>query len=217
MSKIQSLKEEIANSLTHGFGILLGFIGVPILVSLAVLKGDTQHIWAVSIYSVSLLMVYVASTLYHSFQHTEVKRVLRVIDHISIYFLIAGSYTPFILIYIEGMMGYLILALIWTIALAGTFFKIFFIGRFNILSVISYLGMGWMALFIGQPIFEGISFEGLIWLIVGGAAYSLGVIFYMWQRLRFSHAIWHLFVLAGSISHYIAIFYSLHNTGLTPL
>ncbi len=210
MSRMQSFKEELANSLTHGFGVLLGFIGVPILVSLAVFKGESQHIWAVSIYSVSLLMVYVVSTLYHSFQNQEVKRVLRVIDHISIYFLIAGSYTPFILIYMDGMNGYAILALIWSIALAGTLFKVFFTGKFNILSTISYLGMGWMALFVGKPIFSGIPSEGLIWLVIGGAAYSLGVIFYLWQKLRYHHAIWHLFVLTGSISHYIAVFYSLH-------
>lgn len=211
MSHMQTFKEELANSLTHGVGILLGFIGVPILVSLAVFKGEATHIWAVSIYSVSLLMVYVVSTLYHSFQHQEVKRVLRVMDHISIYFLIAGSYTPFILIYMNGVSGYWILGLIWAIALAGTLFKIFFTGKFNLLSTLSYLGMGWMALFIGKPIFAHIPFEGFIWLVIGGAAYSLGVIFYLWQKLRYHHAIWHLFVLLGSISHYIAIFYSIHS------
>lgn len=203
------LREEIANSLTHGLGVVLFFIAIPVLVSWAVFKGSTQHIWAVSIFSVSLLLVYTVSTIYHSIQHQEVKKVLRIVDHISIYFLIAGSYTPFILFFMNQMWGYIFLAVIWAIALGGTVFKIFFTGRFKIFSITLYLSMGWMVMFIAKPIFSAMSFEGLLWLIIGGAAYTLGTIFFMWEKLRYHHAIWHLFVLLGSVSHYISVFYSM--------
>lgn len=203
------IREEIANSLTHGVGVILFFIAIPVLVSWAVFKGDAQHVWAVSIFSVSLLMVYIASTIYHSIQDPETKRVLRVVDHISIYFLIAGSYTPFILFFMNRTFGYIFLGIIWGIALGGTIFKIFFTGKFKIISITLYLGMGWMVLFIARPIFTAMSFEGLLWLIIGGAAYTLGTVFFLWEKLRYHHAIWHIFVLFGSVSHYISVFYSM--------
>ncbi|MCL4135443.1 UNVERIFIED_CONTAM: hypothetical protein GTU68_044026 [Idotea baltica] len=209
MLKRPTINEEIANSLTHGFGVLLSLIGVPILVSLAVLKGNTTHVWGVSIFSISMLMVYLFSTLYHSIQHPHAKKVMQVMDHISIYFLIAGSYTPFILFFMNRMTGYIFLGIIWGIALIGSIFKIFFTGRFNILSTIGYVGMGWMVIFIAKPIFSAMPIEGLVWLIVGGLAYSFGVIFFLWEKLKYSHAIWHVFVLVGTVSHYISVLYAM--------
>ncbi|MEZ4826651.1 MAG: hemolysin III family protein [Bacteroidia bacterium] len=203
------LKEEIANSLTHGLGVVLFIIAIPVIVSWAVFKGSSQHIWAVSIFSVSLLLVYSVSTIYHSIQEPEVKKVMRVVDHISIYFLIAGSYTPFILFFMNQLWGYVFLGFVWAIALFGTVFKIFFTGRFKVFSIILYLFMGWMVMFIARPVFGAMSFEGLLWLIIGGAAYTLGTVFFMWEKLRYHHAIWHLFVLMGSVSHYISVFYSM--------
>ncbi|MCB0836049.1 MAG: hemolysin III family protein [Bacteroidetes bacterium] len=204
-----SIKEEIANSITHGFGVLLSFIGIPIMVSYAVFKGTPQHVWAVSIFSATLLMLYIFSTVYHSIQQPSAKRVLRIFDHISIYFLIAGSYTPFILFFMNRTSGYVFLGLIWAIALAGTIFKVFFTGKFNLISTILYVAMGWMVLFIAKPIFSAMSFEGILWLAIGGGAYTLGVVFYLWKNLRYNHAIWHVFVLTGSISHYISVLYSM--------
>ena len=204
-----NLKEELANSLTHGLGVILGIIGVPVLISYAINHDNVLHLWGVSIFSASLLMLYLFSTLYHSIQHPEVKPVLRILDHIAIYFLIAGSYTPFIFFFMNGDSGYLFLILLWSCALLGSILKIFFTGRFNILSTIIYLMMGWTIVFIAKPIFSAMSFEGILWVAIGGGAYTVGVIFYLWKNLRFSHAIWHLFVLTGTVSHYIAILYSM--------
>ena len=206
---ISSAKEEIANSLTHGIGVILGIIGVPILVSYAVFNGTTLHVWGVSIFSISLLMVYLFSTLYHSIQHPMAKRTLRIMDHISIFFLIAGSYTPFIFFFMNRTSGYVFLSILWGCALIGSLLKIFFTGRFNVLSTILYLIMGWTIIFIAKPIFTAMSFEGILWVAIGGGAYTLGVVFYLWKQLKFHHAIWHLFVLSGSISHYIAVLYSM--------
>lgn len=210
MQKI-TFREELANSLTHGFGVLFGLVAVPALVSFAAMKEDQRYIWGVAIFCATLLMVYLFSTLYHSITHPSIKRVMRIMDHISIYFLIAGTYTPFLLIYVSSPAAGWYLALMWGIALAGTCFKIFLTGKLEILSTLSYLAMGWMVVFIGQPILSGLSTEGLTWLIVGGGAYSLGVIFYVWQKIPYNHAIWHLFVLTGSISHYVAVCYALSS------
>ena len=204
-----NLKEELANSLTHGFGVLLGIIGVPVLITYAIHSGNVLHLWGVSIFSVSLLMLYLFSTLYHSIQHPEVKSFLRILDHIAIYFLIAGSYTPFIFFFMNDAGGYWFLGLLWGCAIIGSILKIFFTGRFNILSTLIYLLMGWTIVFIAKPIFSAMSFEGILWVAIGGAAYTVGVVFYLWKNLRFSHAIWHMFVLTGTVSHYIAILYSM--------
>lgn len=208
-SKYYTLEEEIAHGVTHGFGILLCVIGIPILLSLAVKNGNLNYIVGFSIYSLSLLMVYVSSTLYHSIAHEKVKYIMRMIDHICIFVMIAGSYTPFLLVYFSDSFGWQVLFLMWGIVLAGTIFKIFFLGRFKYLSVVLYLAMGFVAIFFAADILEKMPTETVIWLCVGGGFYSTGVIFYLWDKLLYNHAIWHLFVLGGSISHYIALLYSL--------
>lgn len=209
MTYSPTYREEFANSLTHGIGLLLGVVGIPILISSAVHDQNSLHLWGVSIFGFSLLMLYLFSTLYHSIQHPETKKILRIFDHISIYFLIAGTYTPFIFFFLNDSTGYIFLILLWTFALLGSVLKIFFTGRFNKLSTLMYVGMGWTIVFIGKPIFSAMSFEGILWVVIGGLAYTLGVVFYLWHRLKYHHAIWHLFVLAGTLSHFIAILYSL--------
>lgn len=204
------LKEELANSLTHGLGVLLAMVGIPIIVSLAAQQGVALHLWGVSIFGISMLMLYLSSTLYHSIQDPLVKPVLRIMDHIGIYFLIAGTYTPFIFFFLKDSTGYLFLGLLWTCALIGSILKIFFTGRFNILSTLIYLMMGWTIVFIARPIFSMMSYEAILWIAIGGASYTLGIIFYLWHKLRYHHAIWHIFVLGGTASHYIAILYSLN-------
>ncbi len=214
---VDHFKDELANSITSGLGILLSLVGVPVMISYAIFNGSISEVWAVSIYGISLLMTYFLSTLYHSFQQPSLKHVFRILDHISIFFLIAGTYTPFILIFMEGIYSVIYMIVIWSIVLFGIFYKVFFINKFRFLSLVLYMGMGWLVIFIGKPIFDNLSLAGLSWLVAGGAFYSLGVIFYVWKRLKFHHAIWHIFVLFGSISHYISILYAMGSNTLESI
>ncbi len=199
------LNEDLANSLTHGLGLLLSLIGAPVLITLAARSGNLWHVMSCSIYGASSIILYVASTLYHTIPLPDFKRLLRTIDHAAIYIMIAGTYTPFLLITLHGELGWTLFALLWGMALAGIVFKIFFIGRFRILSTLGYLGMGWLAVIVIKPLLAHIPFAGFMWILAGGLAYSWGVIFYAWKSLPYNHAIWHLFVLAGSVCHYFAI------------
>lgn len=213
MKKVKEavLSYEIANSISHGFGLLFGIVAMPVLISLAVVKGDTALIVGTAIYGFSFLMVYAFSTLYHSAYNAKVKQVMRVMDHISIYFLIAGSYTPFILAFVFNVKGIIILTVVWTLALLGIFFKAFFIGRFKILSVGVYLLMGWMAVLMGKSMLLSMPTSVLILIAIGGILYSAGVVFYLWKRLNYNHMIWHLFVLAASVCHYVAVLLTIIN------
>jgi hemolysin III len=204
--KLYSVGEEIAHASTHGLGALLAIIGLVVLVARAAIYGDHWHIVASSIFGGTLVLMYTASTLYHAIPLTRAKRVLRVFDHSLIYFLIAGSYTPFALITLRGPWGWGLLAFVWTLALAGVVFKIFATGRFEKLSLAIYLLMGWAALVAIEPLVEAMHPGGLALLAAGGLTYTGGVAFYVWQRLRYHHAIWHLFVLAGSVLHYLAVY-----------
>ena len=198
-------KQELANSISHAFGILFGVIALPVLMAMAAAKGNTPALIGVGIYGFSFLMVFTASTLYHSIQQPTVKRVLNIIDHISIYFLIAGTYTPFIL---NGMLhkeGIIFLSVLWSITVIGVFFKIFFTGRFKLLSTFLYLGMGWALLLVADSFFSVMPASAIALLATGGALYTLGVIFFLWERLPYHHAIWHFFVLSASICHYVAV------------
>lgn len=205
MSNSLEFKQELANSVSHGFGLLFGIVSIPVLISLASVNGNVAGLVGASIFGFSFLMVYTASTLYHSFQRPEVKRVLKVLDHISIYFLIAGSYTPFLLMYLMNATGITVLAVVWTLAILGVFYKLFLIGRYRGLSLAIYLGMGWMLIFIARSFFSSLPVNCSIMLGIGGGLYTLGVIFYAWEKLPYHHAIWHVFVLAASICHYVAV------------
>jgi len=206
--RIQSFKEEVANAVTHGAGVIFALIGIPFLITYAIDKGNAATVWSVSMFSVGMLMVYISSTLYHAIQNPGTKFKLRIWDHISIFFMIAGSYTPILQKYADEATATKFLVLLWSIALVGVVKKIFFTGRFEALSLFLYLGMGWMAVFIVGPLASKIPTDILTLLIVGGLSYTLGVIFYVWHNLSFHHSIWHLFVLGGTVTHYFAIYYS---------
>jgi len=203
--KAYSLGEEIANGITHGVGTGLSVAGLTVLVVLAALYGDVWQIVGFSIYGSTLVVLYLASTLYHSFQNPRVKRVFRVIDHAAIFLLIAGTYTPFLLISMRGARGWTLLAIVWGLALLGIGFKIFFTHRFPVGSTLAYVLMGWLGVIAWKEAIARIPAGGLIWLGVGGAVYSVGVILYAWKRLPYNHAIWHVFVLVGSACHYLAV------------
>lgn len=200
-----SLEEEIANSITHGIGAGLSVAGLTLLVVLAAIYGDVWRVVSFSIYGSTLVILYLASTLYHSFQKPRVKRVLRVLDHASIYLLIAGSYTPFLLVSIRGVWGWTLFGVVWGLALMGVAFKVFFIGRYEVLATAAYVLMGWLCVIAFQEMLAKVPPGGVTLLIIGGVVYTAGVIFYAWQKLPYNHAIWHLFVLGGSICHYFAV------------
>ena len=215
LSKGYSLGEEIANSITHGLGALLSVAGLTLLLTYAALQDDIWRIVSFSIYGGSMILLFMMSTLYHSFQHEKVKTVFKMLDHCAIYLLIAGTYTPFLLVTLRGPLGWAMFALIWLLALAGIMFKLVFKHRFKKLSVATYVLMGWLALFVGRELTQVLSSGGMAWLIAGGLAYTLGVIFYIWKKLPYNHAIWHVFVLGGSLCHYTAIFFYVLPASLT--
>ncbi len=205
--KLYTLGEEIAHAATHGLGVVLAITGLTALVARATLYGDTWHIVVSAIFGATLVLMYAASTLYHSIPLPRAKKVLRIIDHSTIYFLIAGTYTPFTLVTLHGPWGWLLFGITWGLALAGVVFKIHATGRFEKLSLAIYLGMGWCILIAIKPLWRALEPGGLILMALGGLAYTGGVAFYVWERLRYHHAIWHAFVLAGSVLQYFAIFF----------
>ncbi len=198
-------KQELANSISHGLGILFGVISSPLLIMTAARSGHWLAIIGSLVYSISFLMVFTTSTLYHGCHEPKRKELFKILDHISIYFLIAGSYTPFVLLYYYNGTGITLLLVLWGLTLVGTVFKIWFTGKFELLSTGIYLLMGWMLIFVGRSFFASFP-ESVVWLIVaGGILYTLGVIFFLWERYHYHHAVWHLFVLAGGICHFAAV------------
>lgn len=208
-----TLGEEIAHSITHGVGTGLSIAGLTLLVVLAALYGNVYHIVGFSVYGASLILLYLASTLYHGFQNPRVKAVFKVFDHASIYLLIAGTYTPFLLISLRGRLGWTIFAIIWGLAVLGVCFKVLFIERFQRLSVLTYVLMGWLCVVLIREMWVHIPPGGLAWLLAGGIAYTVGVIFYALQRIPYMHVVWHFFVLGGSICHFIAVLLYLAPVG----
>ena len=203
-----SVAEEVANSISHGMGMIFGIVGLVLLLNQAVDAGaDGLSITSLSIYGSSMILLYLASTLYHAIPFERAKRALKTFDHCAIYLLIAGTYTPFLLISLRTPLAITLMAVIWSIALVGIILKIAFVYRFKRLSLITYLVMGWLALVAVYPLALSLSTGGLVLLAVGGVVYSLGVIFYVWDRVPFNHAIWHLFVLGGTVCHFFSIYY----------
>jgi hemolysin III len=196
--------EEILNAVTHGIGTILAIIALCVMVGL---YNDVSewHLMSGAIYGGSLVLLYLASTLYHSFTNEKLKSLFKFFDHAAIYILIAGNYTPFALIPLHGNFGWTIFGVIWSLAAIGILFKVFFVKRFKILSTICYLLMGWFAVFIMKPLIAALSIEAIYWLIAGGLFYTVGAVFYLIKRIPYNHAIWHLFVLAGSAAHFIAV------------
>jgi len=201
-----SVQEEIANSVTHGIGAGLAIAGLAVLVVLAVRYGDPWQIVSVSIFGASLVLLYSASTLYHAVQQPRLKSVLRKLDHASIYLLIAGTYTPFLLISLRGPTGWTLLAVVWIMATLGVLWKIFFTGRFEVIATIVYILMGWMGVVAVRDMLANVPPAGVLFLFAGGIVYTLGVIFYAIEKIPYNHAVWHLFVLGGSICHFAAVF-----------
>jgi hemolysin III len=197
--------EEIANTITHGFGLVLSLVGFVFLVVMASIKGDGWHIASSVVYGSSLVILYGASTFYHGATDPKAKRILQIVDHCCIYLLIAGTYTPFTLVVLRGSFGQSLFAFVWFFAIACILLKIFFGNRFMVVSVLSYLVMGWVGIVAVQPLFEALGFVPIALVVAGGIAYTLGVIFFAWHRLPHHHAIWHVFVLAGSVLHFLAI------------
>lgn len=202
-----SCAEEVANSITHGIGMLLSIGGLVVLVSFASLYGNTWHVIAGSVFGVTLILSYTSSTLYHSIPQPAAKQVLKVIDHVAIYLLIAGTYTPFTLISLRGPWGWSLFGTIWGLALLGIILKTTMLGRIAGISTAIYLAMGWIVVVAAKPLLSSVATGGLVLLLLGGLAYSVGVIFFAWQRLPYNHAIWHLFVLVGSLCHFFAILF----------
>ncbi|HHX8539958.1 hemolysin III family protein [Vibrio diabolicus] len=212
MSQLQkpqySQREELANTITHGIGMIFGIVGLILLLIKAIdQQADTLTLASMAVYGASIIVLFLASTLYHAIPHPNAKRWLKTFDHCAIYLLIAGSYTPFLLVSLRTPLAFGLMIVIWTIALLGIIMKVAFVYRFKKLSLMTYLVMGWLSLIVIYQLAINLDIGGLTLLAAGGIVYSLGVIFYVAKRIPFNHAIWHGFVLAGCVCHFFAIYY----------
>ena len=203
--RIQSLGEEIANSVSHGIGFIAAIIISPIIIISAVQHGGAVGVVGASIFSFSLIMLYIVSTLYHSLARNKAKRVFRVLDHIVIFLMIAGTYTPFTLSVLKGSMGWTLFGLIWGLAFVGMIFQCFGGVKKSKFSIFLYLSMGWLIIFAVKPLLINMPFGGFFWLLIGGVAYTVGVGFYAAKRVKYAHFVWHLLVILGSSCHSVAI------------
>ncbi len=208
-SKVFTLGEEIANAVTHGIGALMGIVALCLLIVFASLKGNIWHIISFTIYGVSFLILYMNSTLYHAITNKKAKHVFEILDHSSIYVFIAGTYTPFALTILRESKGWYIFVSVWSITVIGVVLKVFFVKRFEILSTLIYILMGWMIVIDYKFLGENFNKIGLRLLVVGGVLYTVGTIFYTWKRPKYFHAVWHIFVILGSISHFFSVLYLL--------
>lgn len=202
-----SLNEEIANAVSHGLGALLSVAGLTLLLSYAIVSQDATRITSFAIYGTSLVVLFVSSTLYHALVAEKAKKLFKLLDHCAIYLLIAGTYTPLMLITLQGALGYTLLAIVWIIAIGGIIFKISCGHKYKVISLITYIGMGLISLTIIHRLYQELSGGGLALLAAGGAVYLLGVIFYVQRKIPFNHAIWHLFVLGGAACHFFMMLF----------
>ena len=200
-----SLREDFANSIIHGAGIILSIIGMCVLIGFASIYGNAWHVVSCTIYGSTLVFLYTASTLYHSIQLAKAKKVLRALDHSTIFLLIAGTYTPFTLVNLRGPWGWSLFGVIWALAVIGILFETTMLRKGAIVSVAFYVAMGWVVVVAIKPMLSLVDTGGLVLLLLGGVAYTTGVVFYLWRQMPYNHAIWHVFVLAGSTLHFFAI------------
>jgi hemolysin III len=205
VSSSYTRRQEIVNGLTHGIGILFGIAGLPVLTGIATAHHNTPGIIGSGIYGFCFLLVFTTSTIFHFALEPPVRRLFKILDHISIYFFIAGTYTPFLLVYVNGSFGITLLAVLWGLTAAGIFFKMLFTGRFEIVSTIIYLAMGLIMVVGGRRFFDQLPLPVLIFVVIGGGLYCIGVFFYLWDKYTYTHAVWHFFVLAAAMCHYVAV------------
>jgi len=196
---------ELANSLTHGLGAILSLLALVLLTASAAMHGTARHVVGGAIFGATLVLLYAMSTLYHALRNPQAKRIFHILDHSAIYLLIAGTYTPFCLSTLRGGWGWSLFGAVWGLAVLGVGFKSVYTGRFEFLSTAVYLAMSWMVMIAVMPLWRALPRMGMFWLMAGGFCYTLGVVFYSWHRLKFHHAVWHLFVLAGSLCHVVAV------------
>ena len=201
------LSEEKINILTHAIGLLLSIVALVLLIIHASSNGSARHIVSFTIFGASMILLYSASTLYHYSQTPNLRRKLNILDHASIYVLIAGTYTPFTLVTLKGALGWTIFGITWGIALIGIFLKLFYTGKYDKISTIAYVAMGWIIIFAVKPLIENLPLNGLYWLLAGGIFYTIGAVLYSIKKIKFNHAIFHIFVLLGSFSHFMAIYF----------
>jgi hemolysin III len=202
-----SKKEELLNVITHGIGFLLSVIALIFLVVHASLEGTVWHIVSFAIYGSSLVVLYLASTLFHFSKNQKTRNRLNVFDHASIYLLIAGTYTPFALVTLHGSWGWSVFGVVWGLAVTGIILKLFFTGKYNILSTVLYISMGWIIVIAIVPLVHALPFNGLMWLFGGGLFYTIGAVIFLIDKIPYNHAIFHFFVLGGSACHFVAVFY----------
>ena len=212
MKDIEGLKqysptEEKINIISHAIGFILSIVAFVLLVTHATLHGDVWHIISFSIFGASLIILYAASTFYHSAKKPELRKRMKIIDHASIYVLVAGTYTPFTLVTLNGTLGWVIFGSSWGLALTGIILKLFFTGRYNLISTSMYVFMGWIIVFAIKPLINILPSEGFLWLLAGGISYTIGAILYSIKKIKFNHAIFHMFVLTGSFCHFISVFF----------
>ena len=212
MSDIKAVKyysniEEFINISTHGFALFLAIPALIFLIIKAVTYGDVWHVVSFSIYGSSMILLYMASTVYHSAKKPKFRRRMKVFDHAAIYLLIAGSYTPYTLVTLNGTVGWVLFGVSWGLALIGIILKLFYTGRFTIISTLAYVVMGWLIVFAINPLKENLAEGGLDWLIAGGISYTFGAVLYAIHKLKFNHAIFHVFVVIGSACHFISVYY----------
>ncbi len=198
--------EETINIVSHAIGLVLSFVATFLLVNRAVRYGTSLHILSVSIFGVSLISLYAASTFYHSARRADLRMRFRILDHSTIYILIAGTYTPFTLITLNSVVGWVIFGVSWVMAVAGVIMKLFFTGKYDLVSTLMYVFMGWMIVFAFEPLIANLSTEGLFWLFAGGIAYTTGAVLYSIKKIKLNHAIFHLFVLLGSFCHVMSVY-----------
>ncbi|WP_214774994.1 hemolysin III family protein [Exiguobacterium sp. s37] len=205
MLHADTLGEEIASAVTHGLGVIFSIVALVLLVMSATESGSTWNVTAVSVFGASMILLYLFSTLMHAIPHPRAKQVLQVFDHAGIYLLIAGSYTPFALVTLHGTLGWTLFGIVWGVAILGIVWKLFSTGKYMWVSNVTYLALGWICIIAIRPLYESLGHQGFMLLLAGGIAYSVGIVFYVWQKLPFNHAIWHLFVLAGSVFIFLSI------------
>ena len=203
----ESAGEHLANAITHGAGVIISIVCLVLLVVFSSRRHGVWEVVSCSIYGATLVILYLASTLYHSIHAPKAHRILNIIDHAAIYLLIAGTYTPFLLVPLRGALGWSLFGVVWGLAALGIVFQTLFIDRFKLLSTLGYVAMGWMIVATIVPLMRVLPLMAIAWMAIGGICYTLGVVFYVWQRLKFAHALWHLFALSGSICHFFGVFF----------